>query len=129
MTISRKLLIVAVVASGLIGGTVQTSSSWNIGFDYTLLKPLVSKAKQAVEAVTKSLEATRAACPDVKAFAKNLYTQQKNALKLIKAELKQAYKAAKLRGTSTWFADRQLYKAFKKFVYKNWKRTRLFPTF
>src|SRR5256885_6078259 len=109
MTISKKLFIVALAASGLISSTAQASSSM-VGFDYSLLRPAIAKSKQAVEAVSAALNATKAACPDLKAFAKNLYTQQKNALKVIKTELKQAYKSAKLKGLSTWFADRQLYK-------------------
>jgi hypothetical protein len=125
MTISKKLALTAIILIGSAGIVHATSM---IGFDYKLLTTLIEKSKKAVDAVTKSLNATKATCTDAKAFAKNLYNQQKDALKLIKAELKQAYKTAKLENKPNWFADKQLYKAYKKLVYKNWKKTRLFPS-
>jgi hypothetical protein len=126
MTISKKL---ALTAALLVGSAGITNAISMMGFDYKSLNPLVERSRKAVDSVTSSLNAIKSACTDVKAYAKNLYTQQKNALKLIKAELKQAYKASKVSGQASWFADKQLYKAYKKLVYKNWKKTRLFSTF
>ena len=122
----RKLLIAAVMALGLMSNGAQAIS--HAGFECSLLKPLIARAKKDVDAIATSLNAVKATCIDAKAFAKNLYQQQKNALKTINAELKRSYKAAKLNGSATWFADKQLYKAFKKLVYKYWKKTRLFPS-
>ena len=126
MNISKKLALTAALFVGSANMIHATDPM--IGFDYKLLTTLIEKSKKAVDAVTKSLNATKAACTNAKAFAKNLYNQQKDALKLIKAELKQAYKTAKLENKANWFADKQLYKAYKKLVYKNWKKTRLFPS-
>ncbi len=127
MTYSKRILIALCTAGAIFGGA-QASSSFLAGFDYSLLKPLVARSKQAVDAIEQSLNATKSACIDTKAWAKNLYEQQKNALKLIKVELKQAYKVAKASGVASWLSQKQLYKAYKKLVYKNWKKTRLFPT-
>lgn len=122
MTISRKLFLVALVATGSL---VQATSM--VGFDNNILKPLVVRAQNAVKSVESSLEATRSVYTTAKAYAKNLYKQQKEALKSIKAELKDTYKAAKVTGDATWFVKKQTYKAFKTSVYKNWKKTQLFP--
>lgn len=124
MTISRKLFLAGLVVTGSM---VQATSM--VGFDTNLLKPLVARAQQVVAGVKSSLETTKAVYVTEKAFAKNLYKQQKEALKSIKAELKDAYKAAKVSGDATWFVKKQTYKAFKTSVYKNWKKTQLFPAF
>ena len=128
MTISKKLFISAIAISGLIAGVTQASSSM-MGFDYSLLKPSIAQSKKAIAEVATKCYNSKVAFRDIKVFAKNLYNQQKNALKAIKSELKQAYKNAKLKGLSTWFTQRQIYKAYKTLVYKNWKKNRLFPTF
>jgi len=126
MVTLKKIFISAVIAVGLMGGLTQ--ASFLADFDYNVLTPLIERSKEAVNAVATSLSATKTVCTDTKAFTKNLYDQQKNALKLIKAELKKAYQAAKRNGKSVWFSDKQIYKAYKKLVYKHWKKTRRFPT-
>ena len=122
MTISRKLFLAALVSTGAMVQAINMT-----GFDSNLLKPWVAKSQQAVDFVASSLETTKSAYATAKSYAKNLYNQQKEALKGIKAELKTMYKSAKAAGDATWFVKKQTYKAYKVSVYRNWKKTQLFP--
>ena len=104
----------------LIGLGSQVQAVSYSGFDANDLLPLIDRAEK--ECANRS---TRFAGVSPKI----LFKANKEGMKNICAELKQAYKAAKVSGQASWFADKQLYKAYKKLVYKNWKKTRLFSTF
>ncbi len=119
MTITKKLLVTGLVAASFVGSAAYAiSSKYTASFNWSLLKPLVERSKRAVEEVDVAFK-----------YSKQLYAQQKNALKIIANELKQAYEIAKLSGKGTWFADKQLYKMYKKFVYKSWKKNGTFTSF
>ena len=128
MNIAKKVLLVGVIASGFAGNAaLALSSKYMVGFNTALLKPFVVKSKKGIKAAEESFN--KAICFNAKECAKRLYEQQKNALKVICMELKQTYRSAKLNGSATWFADKQLYKMYKKLVYKTWKKNGTFADF
>lgn len=113
MTISRKLFLAALVATGSMAQAIDMA-----GFTTDLLKPWVAQSEQAVaDVATRSFVSPKA-----------LYNAQKEALKTVKKAAKAAYKAARANNDATWFVKKQTYKAFKTAVYKNWKKTQLFPS-
>lgn len=112
MTISKKMFLVAVAGLSFAGSSVYATSS----ADARSFKSYVQQAKDAVEGIAKKSWSN----------AKDMYREQKNALKAIKDRLKRSAKAAKASASATWQADRALYKAFKTDVYKNWKKNRTF---
>ena len=130
MAIAKQLLIIGLMAASFTGNSMYAlSSKYTVGFNWSLLKPLVERSKRALEGAEVEFKNIKASCFNAKECAKRLYEQQKNALKVILNELKQAYRTAKQNGKTTWFADKQLYKTYKKFVYKNWKKNGSFATF
>ena len=128
MTISKKLFLAALVATGSLA---QATSVVND----SLLKPWIDKAKKAVnaEAAVGTLDMP------TKVVQKNLYKRQKQAFKAVRAEAKyerksakSEYKAAKRIGDDTlgekkqtYFVKKQITKALRH-EYDNWKDTRRF---
>ena len=123
MTILRKTLL----AGAFIATSIAQAGSMN-GFDVTTLNPYI---KQAEEALNQGLANAhyRISTEEVATqnYEKLIYTYQKAALKTICKELKRAAKDLKKSDKSLWLPARQLYKAFKHDVYKNWKKTQLLP--
>lgn len=111
MAISKKLFLGGLVATASLAQATSMA-----GFNYNALRPYVEQAMNAVAEIgSKGFTTDRA-----------LYIEQKNAIKAIKKSLKQQAKVAKANGDAGWYMQRQLYKAFKKNVYKYWKKTQSF---
>jgi len=111
----KRLFLIALALIGL-GSQVQAVSY--SGFDANDLLPLIDRAEK--ECANRS---TRFAGVSPKI----LFKANKEGMKNICAELKQAYKTDKKSNNASWYNKKQLYKAFKKGVYKFWKKTELFP--
>jgi len=125
MTKTNKLLTTALLISALSTAFAQAISLVN--FDMSLLKPLNAESKQVEVQTAETMEATRSMYSSGKDYLKAVYNRTKEQLKLICARLKAAYKDARSNGDASWYVKKQTYKAYKKYIYENWKKTRLFP--
>lgn len=125
MTNLRKMLLITGALIATIG-LMQARSMKN--FDATTLNPYIARAQEALVSTEQQLQFNcNAGQYEVfwsgEGFARDLYPQQKAALKVIVKELKQQAKDLKQSDKAIWLPARQLYKAFKHDVYKNWKAT------
>jgi len=123
MTISKKLLMAALVATGFANVQAITLA----GFNMDLLKPLNVQTAQAFANVESTMEATRGVYVSGKDYLKAVYNRKKEQTKQIYAGLKNDYKLARANGDATWFVKKQTYKAYKKFIYSVWKKTGSLP--
>lgn len=124
MNFSKKLFFIGMIATSI---TAINAVSLD-GFDTALLTPYIQRAERLLELMNNTLQfedhGSREIIWSGKAFAEKLYPVQKKALKTIKRELK--LDAKKLKhddDQQLYFAACQLHKAFKKLVYKPWKKS------
>lgn len=118
MTISRKLLLIgAFVATGM------TQAVSMKGFDISQLNRYIAQSNTALVLTQQDLQDRYNYARPEKAFAKELYSLQKSALKIILKKLKHEAKYLKKHDKAAWLPARQLYKGFKHTVYKPWKAT------
>lgn len=116
MTISKKVLAAVFVLVGFASQSVHAISF--AGFQVKELSPWIDRAKnECADRATRFNGVS----------SKILFKANKEGLKQMCTELKQSYKADKAVDANTWYSKKQLYKAFKKVVYKFWKKTQLFP--
>ena len=99
-----------------------------VGYDLSDLKPFRAESELAVAEVEAAMEPTRTIYASGKDYLKEVYKRTKEQLKGIYQRLKREYKEAEASGDATWYKRKQRYKAYKKYLYENWKKTRLFPT-
>ena len=121
MTISKKLLSIGFLASIT---TIISAVSMK-GFDSSLLTTYIQRAEYELQSVHNALENTTYGPRHVftgKAFAKKLYVAQKALFKSIKKELKLLAELQKYNERYLYLEAQQLYKAFKHWVYKSWKK-------
>jgi len=116
MMFHKKLYAFLFVAAGLVACNAGAISF--VGFDVNELAPWIERAKNECNSRVTRFEGVS---------YKILFKANKEGIKNICIELKQAYKEDKAAGNATWYGKKQLYKAFKKGVYKVWKKTQLFP--
>ena len=121
MTILRKLLL-----TGAFIATGMTHAVSMKGFDINLLNPYIQRAHMSFASIVYRHGDSRIDASTIvkdKKFYKNLYKIQKAALKVILKELKHAAEDLKKSDKALWLPARQLYKAFKHGIYRNWKKT------
>jgi hypothetical protein len=122
MTISKKLLVVGYLVTASLTQAVSMKN-----FDRSTLAPYIIRAQADLD--THTAIAIR--------LGQETHNLRKKALKAIKKELKENKKSLKkalktqvivtANDKANVRAARQLYKAFKNYVYKNWKKTQSLP--
>lgn len=125
MTTLRKMLLMgAFIATGM------TQAVSMKGFNITQLYPYIQRAQMSFALIAYRHGDSRQDASTIvkdKEFYKKLYKNQKAALKVILKELKHTAKDLETFDKTLWLPARQLYKAFKHGVYKNWKKTDFLP--
>jgi hypothetical protein len=125
MTTVKKFLL-SIAAVGALSASVTQAISL-AGFDMSTLIPLKNESIAAEQQVKKAMESTRSIYTSGKSFLKDTYEKTKAQLKLISARLKNDYKITRANGNAAWYYKKQTYKAYKRYIYNYWKKTRLFP--
>jgi hypothetical protein len=125
MTNLRKMLL---ITGALIATIAMMQARSMKNFDANTLNPYIARAKATLIATEQQLQFNYTGGKyevfwSDEDFARDLYPQQKAALKVIVKELKHQAKDLKKSDKALWLPARQLYKAFKHDVYKNWKTT------
>lgn len=118
MTTLKKLLFIPALISGTLAHAVSLD-----GFDTNLLSPYIEKAQDAFYRVDGTIHLLDHGYNEInitpnKSLAKKLYPLHKAILKSIKKDLKSTAQ----RNKSSNPQAHQLYKAFKHWVYRPWKK-------
>jgi uncharacterized protein YbjQ (UPF0145 family) len=121
--ISKKMFLAGLCALIVSGNVVAKKDS------ETSLALLIQEAADSFDRVTEIFESARSAYGHrEKEYDNALHKAKKNALKKIKARLKEEFKAAKSLGESSYDQKRALYREFKEQVYRTWKATSQLPS-
>jgi hypothetical protein len=123
---TMKKFLLSIAAVGALSVSVAQAISL-AGFDMGTLLPLKNESIAAEQQVKQAMESTRSLYTSGKAFLKDTYEKTKAKLKIISDRLKRDYKITRANGDAAWYYKKQTYKAYKKYIYNYWKKTRLFP--
>lgn len=119
----KKLFFIGIITSAT--GIAQAVSMQN--FDSSILDSYIIKAQADFNKVVGQIKYDDHGSQDImwrrKTHAKTLYPALKAALKVTLKELKHNALYLKETNKAAWLPARQLYKAFKHNVYRNWKKT------
>lgn len=122
MTIAKQLFIANCILTASLTQAVSME-----GFDKSTLNPYIIRAQEALNLIREQVQFEDHGEHDImvvgKKYTKTLYPRQKLALNLILKKLKHTAENLKQGDKATWLTARQLYKAFKDDVYRNWKAT------
>lgn len=110
----NKSLLLAGMLSFAPFVSFASTTAYLINFDLTLLRPYVKEARQVLNDASYS-------------YFYGVRAAQKRGLRAIKHRLKYSARYGRRCGEWNWYSQRQLYKAFKVYVYKYWKRTGQLP--